>query len=120
MLKSKAGNAEYKIWPQAMILCHTQRATSSLIKTQQDKQVSRSAPVVSSATPDHRESLNLSEADNCLPCPAKQPDAAQEKLHPGSAPRHLGTGSMSGPEKRLRELGSICQHTERPDQRVSV
>lgn len=110
-------NTKYDL--RLMILCHTQRATSSLT-TQQVNQVSRSAPVVSSAPPDHRETLHLSEADNCLPCPAKQPDAAQEKLPSGSAPRHLGTGSKSGPEKRLQEVGSICQHTERPDQRVSV
>lgn len=80
----------------------------------------RAAAVVSSDTPDNRESLNSSKAANCLLRPAKQPDTAQEKLHPGSAPRHLGTSSMSGREKRLWELGSICQHTERADQKGSV
>lgn len=80
----------------------------------------RAATVVGSDTPDNRESLNSSEAAKCLLRPAKQPDTAQEKLHPGSAPRHLGTSSTSGREKRLRELGSICQHTESSDQRGSV
>lgn len=80
----------------------------------------RSATVVSSDTPDHRESLTSSEAANCLLCPAKQPAATQEKLPSGSAPSHLGTSSMSGPGKRLRELGSICQLAERPDQRGTI
>lgn len=103
-----------------MVLSHRQRVNGSPITTQQVNQVSRAATVVSSATPDYRESHNSSEADNCLPCPAKQPDASQEKLHPGSAPGHFGTSSVSGPGKRLQELGSICQHAESPDQRVSV